>query len=150
MQALGTRFNVRTGADGTRVAVLEGAVRVQPDARTARACRVEAGQALWFDAQRCGAVQAADLGVADWTQGMLTADARPLSALLQELARYRRGVLRCDPAIAALRVSGAFPVDDTDRSLAMLEATYPVVVRRHADGWWTTVAARREGSPGRR
>jgi transmembrane sensor len=147
LQALGTRFNVRVGADATRVDVLDGAVRAQPAAAGALACRVEAGQTLRFDARRCGAVAATGSGVATWTQGMFSADALPLSELLDALARYRRGVLRCDPAIAALPVSGAFPLDDSERSLAMLAATYPVAIERRADGWWTTVVARRDHGP---
>ncbi|WP_254459087.1 FecR domain-containing protein [Xanthomonas sacchari] len=142
LQALGTRFEVRADARGTGVVVLEGAVLAQPGAAAARPCRVPAGQALRFDRRHCGALRAIAPGTAAWTRGMLVADAWPLADLLRELGRYRRGVLRCDPALAGLRVSGAFPLDDPERSLALLEATYPVRVRRQADGWWTTLAPR--------
>lgn len=141
LQALGTRFEVRVDAGSTHVAVLEGAVLAQPGTAAAP-CRVPAGQALRFDRRHCGALRATAPGVAAWTRGMLVADAWPLAALLRELGRYRRGILRCDPAIAGLRVSGAFPLDDPERSLTLLEATYPVRVQRHADGWWTTLAPR--------
>jgi len=57
------------------------------------------------------------------------------------LARYRRGVLRCDPAVADLRVSGAFPLADIDGSLRLLEKTLPVRIS-HVTPFWTTVAPR--------
>ena len=52
-----------------------------------------------------------------------------LDAFAAELGRYRPGLLRCDPAVAPLRVSGAFQLHDTDAVLAALPATLPVSVR---------------------
>jgi transmembrane sensor len=64
----------------------------------------------------------------------------PLGEWVAELGRYRRGVLRCDPAVAGLRVSGAFPLDDTDRALQLLADTFPV---RHVwrTRYWVSVEA---------
>jgi transmembrane sensor len=147
MQALGTRFNVRVDADRTVLAVLEGAVRVEPAGQPSTAIRVDAGQQLAFSASSASAdVHALDPAATAWTGGMLAVDAWPLSAVLAELGRYRPGVLRCTPAVARLRVSGAFPLDDIDRSLAMLMATYPIAIEQRAGGWWTTVHARAAGS----
>ena len=57
---------------------------------------------------------------------------------------YKRQV-RCDPAIAALPISGALPVADSDRTLSMLMATYPVdVVLRTA--LWVTLVPRGPGA----
>jgi len=61
--------------------------------------------------------------------------------LVAELARYHRGVLRCDPAAADLTVSGAFPVADTEASLALLAKSLPVRIGR-ATSYWITVQAR--------
>ncbi|MFT4249381.1 MAG: FecR domain-containing protein [Pseudomonas sp.] len=144
MQALGTRFSVRVEPTHTQLAVLEGAVQVEPDGQAGHARRIDTGQQVWFDRHGFGPVQDADARAIAWHRGMFAADALPLGQLLEELARYRRGVLRCDPAVASLPVSGAFPLDDTDRSLAMLAATYPITVERRAGGWWTTVVARRD------
>lgn len=49
---------------------------------------------------------------------MLMADRMPLAEVLAELARYRRGLLRCDPQLARLAVSGAYPLLDLRRTLA--------------------------------
>ncbi len=142
MQALGTRFSVRVDGDRTRLAVLEGAVRVEPADAPGTAVRVDAGQQIVFSASTVAQPQPLDPALTAWTGGMLAVDAWPLSAVLAELSRYRPGVLRCAPDAAGLRVSGAFPLDDTDRSLAMLAATYPVAIAQRAGGWWTTVHAR--------
>ncbi len=143
LEALGTHFSVRAEANDTWLAVLEGAVRAEPGGHGDRARRIEAGQQIGFDDRGFGAAQAADAGALAWTHGMLVADALPLGELVRELARRRRGVLRCAPALASLPVSGAFPLDDTDRSLAMLVQTYPVAIRQRGYGSWTEVVPRR-------
>jgi transmembrane sensor len=141
LQALGTRFSVLTRKNQDRVAVLEGAVRVTSRAGVA-ATIIQAGQQAWFDAHRMAAATLADERLIAWRHGMLAADRMPLGEVLIELGRYRRGLLRCDPAISGLLVSGAFPLDDTARSLTMLTSTYPIEVRHAAGGYWTTVVPR--------
>ncbi|MQP75638.1 DUF4880 domain-containing protein [Stenotrophomonas sp. MYb238] len=142
LQALGTRFEVRAIGGRHRIMVLEGAVRLGFGLPTVETRVVNAGQLAWFDAHGCSAPLDADPAQAAWVGGMLAADRMPLGELIGELARYRSGRLRCDPEVAALAVSGAFPLDDIERSLAMLEAIYPVAVRRGAGGWWITVGPR--------
>ncbi|MGV2837118.1 iron dicitrate transport regulator FecR, partial [Pseudomonas shirazensis] len=51
------------------------------------------------------------------------------------LGRYRHGWLRCDPSITALKVSGAFPLDDTDRALAALESGFDLRIERRSRYW---------------
>ena len=72
---------------------------------------------------------------------MLIADKLPPADLAREISRYRAGIVRCDPAVARIPVSGAFPIADTRRTLAMLEATYPVRVQS-ATGYWIALTAR--------
>jgi len=136
LRALGTRFTVRLQDDGTRLAVQEGAVRIATAHDT---LVLNAGQQTAFSARGIDAAAQLDPSAMAWTRGMLLADGMPLGALVAELARYRKGVTRCDPAVAALRVSGTFPLADTDRSLAMLAATYPVTVASRLGGYWITV-----------
>ena len=71
---------------------------------------------------------------------MLMADKMRLADFVAELTRYRRGFLRCDPSIADLRISGAFPISDTDRTLNMLVHTYPVLASSHLRGYWVTLS----------
>ena len=60
-----------------------------------------------------------------------------LDDFLAELSRYRRGRLGCDPAIAGLRVSGVYPLDNTDRVLAALTSALPVEVHTFTRYWVT-------------
>ncbi|CAB3919596.1 FecR domain-containing protein [Achromobacter ruhlandii] len=140
VQALGTRFMVRDERDGIRVAVFDGAVAIRPAASDAQRV-LQAGQQTVFDAQRIGPESDADAALASWEDGMLAARNWRLADLVAELARYRRGFLRCDPAVAELRVSGAFPLNDIDAGLRLLEKTLPVRIQRMTP-YWVTVAAR--------
>jgi transmembrane sensor len=145
LQPLGTRFDVAIEDDATRVAVFEGAVRVRPRRPGAEARVLRAGEQSVMSAAEVAPPAVADDSVAAWTQGMLVADRMPLAQVAAQLARYRSGIVRCDPAIAALPISGALPVADSDRTLSMLMATYRVdVVLRTA--LWVTLVPRRPGA----
>lgn len=141
MQALGTRFTVREWQTRTHLAVLDGAVRVQlPRDSHVAPLIVNAGQRTDFSAQAFGRLNPVDSAVSAWAQGMLMADNVRLADFLAELARYRKGFVRCDPAIADLRISGAFPISDTQRTLNMLVQTYPVTATGHLSGYWVTLS----------
>lgn len=127
------RFSLRERGDQAHLVVLEGSVRVVP--REGGAVRVEAGNQGVFDSRAVGPLSIADGTAVSWSRGMLMADRMPLAEFVTELGRYRRGVLRVAPELAELAVSGAFPVRDRDRSLAMLEATYSLRVRRLTSYW---------------
>lgn len=141
MQALGTRFTVREVTPRTHLAVIDGAVSViLADNRQSPPLIVNAGQRTDFSSQTFGALAPTDRYIGSWTQGMLMADKMRLADFVAELTRYRRGFLRCDPAIADLRISGAFPISDTDRTLSMLVHTYPVLANSHLRGYWVTLS----------
>lgn len=143
MQALGTRFTVREREGRTYLAVLEGAVRIEPGAVGEGAFQVvRAGERADFDAHTVGVLQPTDDSPSAWTQGMLLADRMRLDQVLGELSRYHRGVIRCAPQVAGVRVSGAFPVADRQQTLGMLAATYGLSVEQHMGGYWTLVSAR--------
>ena len=126
IEALGTRFVVRTDGDASQVAVLEARVRVTPATGGRDGVLLEAGQQLDFGSREMGEARPAAPAAGAWTDGSLVAVDMPLGQWVAELGRYRRGILRCDPAIAGLRVSGAYPLDDTDQALRMLADTFPV------------------------
>jgi len=132
--ALGTRFAVRSLEQGVRLAVYEGAVQVDAAGRGGRRV-VPAGFQLTFDADRIGAMVPANPDETAWTRKLLIATQMRLDDFLAELGRYRHGYLGCDPALAALRLVGSYPLDDTDRALALLEASLAVQVRRRLPGW---------------
>jgi transmembrane sensor len=134
MQALGTRFVVRTTGQHTKLSVLEGAVQISPALLTASPV-VKAGEAMEFSRQSIGALSPSSAHVAAWEQGFIYADAMRLDVLIAELSRYRSGVLRCEPDIAALKVSGVFQIEDTDKVLQLLATTLPIKVQMRTAYW---------------
>ncbi|MBD9439649.1 FecR domain-containing protein [Pseudomonas sp. PDM04] len=136
--ALGTRFIVRSLDQGGEVAVLEHAVEVTA-AGGGPSVRLEAGQSMAFNALSLGPVRRNDASTGAWQRGSIIAIDRPLTELLADLSRYRPGVLRCDSRIAQLKVSGAFPVDNTDLALAALESGFSLKISR-LSRYWVTVS----------
>lgn len=142
LEALGTRFSVRQQAGETQFAVLEGAVRATPRGDATQARVIQAGEQAVLQAGAVEAPRTLDPAATAWTRGMLLADDMRLGDVIDELARYRSGTLRCDPAVAGLRVSGTFPVGNPQQALTMLEATYPVRIASRFGGYWTSVLPR--------
>ncbi|WP_416462771.1 FecR domain-containing protein [Rubrivivax gelatinosus] len=140
VRALGTRFLVRDLGAADRVVVYEGAVELQPAKRASAPWRLDAGQSARLADDGVTPGGPADEANTAWTRGLLLADGRRVDELVAEIARYRRGVLRCDPAVGALRVSGVFPLHDPDRALQNLTLALPLRLRR-VGGWWITVEA---------
>ena len=141
-RALGTRFAVRRLDDErSRIAVYEHAVEVRP--QRGEAFVLNAGQQAVVDRARLVSSGTADDTEAFWQHGMLLVRKRPLAEVVAELSRYRRGRLRCDPAVGDLEVSGTLLLSDTDAALALLERNLPIHVRR-SHRYWTVVEARSE------
>ncbi|MFT4101171.1 MAG: FecR domain-containing protein [Burkholderiaceae bacterium] len=141
VRALGTRFTVRRHGDDTRVVVLESAVEVTPrDGGQARVLR--AGERASFSREAIGEPEAAGAHEDAWTRGQLLASDMRLGDFIAELGRYRPGIVRCVPELAELRISGVFPLQDTDRILSSLPRVLPVQVNSRTRYWVTVEAAR--------
>ncbi|KAF0805667.1 transmembrane sensor [Alcanivorax xiamenensis] len=140
VRSLGTRFNVRQWPDRTTVVVAESAVAVVPEQGGSGPVVVRAGQCAAFSESRVEAPRPSDSPIPAWINGQIIAEDRRLEDFLADLGRYRRGVLRCDPAVADLRLSGVFPLRDTDQILASLPGVLPVRVHWRT-GYWVTVDA---------
>lgn len=139
--ALGTRFTVRVEDGTTTVHVLEKAIEATPDVAPERRQRVAAGERFSFGRGGDDAPQGAELNDAAWENGRLIVVDRQLGAVLDELSRYRRGHLGCAPAVAGLRISGAFPLDDTDEALLALAENFPLRIEYRTRFWVNVVAA---------
>ncbi|WP_454725446.1 MULTISPECIES: FecR domain-containing protein [Cupriavidus] len=140
VRALGTRFSVRQADTTSSVVVYEGAVSVWPT-HSLGPQRLEAGETTTFAGDRVEPPSRVEGSAPGWTRGLLIVEQMRLDAFIRELGRYRRGYLRTDPSVAALRVSGVFPLDDTDRALASLERAMPVSVR-YATRFWVSIGPR--------
>ncbi len=141
IRALGTRFTVSQRKGRTHVAVLEHAVEVTLAAAPDRQYILPAGQQLSFTRHTLNNATTLDKQTTGWTQGQIIADNIRLGDFITDLGRYRTGLLRCDPAVAELRLSGVFPLDDTDRILETLPSVLPVRVRLLTRYWVIVEAA---------
>ena len=142
MRALGTRFLVKREEEGTRLGVLQSAVAAHPQSNPEDQILRE-GQQVLMRNNGFDPIIALNLGADAWTRGMLVVDNARLEDLINELGRYRRGHLGVAPEIADLRITGSFPLHDTDLALSALLPTLPVQIEQHTP-WWVTVAAKTE------
>ncbi len=140
IRALGTRFCVGSDEGSCQVSVQQHAVEIRPQDQPQLALRLETGQSVRFNSQHIAPVSVAAPGADAWTQGMLTVIEWRLADFVSELRRYRHGVVRCDERVADLRLSGAFPLDDTDTLLENLGAALPVKVR-YLTRYWVSIEA---------
>lgn len=134
-RVLATRasFCVRTLAQGCQVCVTDGEVSLRP--LQGGALTLQAGQRVLMAAGAIGAPQPFDARMPGWSQGLLIVDNQPLGDFLRELDRYRPGLLRWDPALERLAVTGTFQLDDSDRILALLAASLPLQVHYRTRYW---------------
>ncbi|WFA43152.1 FecR family protein (plasmid) [Klebsiella pneumoniae] len=96
---------------------------------------VNAGESLQFSASEFGAVKPLDDESTSWTKGILSFSDKTLGEVIATLSRYRNGVLRCDPAVAGLRLSGTFPLKNTDAILNVIAQTLPVKIQSITRYW---------------
>ncbi|MFJ4453239.1 FecR domain-containing protein [Pseudomonas sp. NPDC089392] len=134
MRALGTRFNVRLYTEHTRLTVLEHTVAVRNASSTGQVI-VDAGLRMDFADGPLGAPRPADLSQSEWRQGRLVIDGWRLDRTLQELERYRPGFIRCSEAVAGMRVSGVFPLDDIDRTLQVIAQALKLNMQTRTRYW---------------
>lgn len=138
LRALGTRFLVRREDDATRLIVLQSAVAARPVRAAKETNVIQQGQQVLMAADALGAVNAAPATADAWTHGMLVVENMRLADLLEQLGEYREGSLSADPRVADLRISGSFPLRNTDLALAALPPSLPVQIERRTD-WWVRV-----------
>lgn len=136
VRALGTRFGVRQNENETAVAVQKSAVEITPIAGSFSRT-VQEGEFVSFTQTKIGVSR--EISPADnaWTRGQLIATDMPLSEFTTELSRYRIGIVRCSPEVAKLRISGVFPLHDTNRILGSLPNALPVRITLRTRFWVT-------------
>ncbi|AVJ29272.1 FecR domain-containing protein [Achromobacter spanius] len=136
VSAVRARLAIRLQHGATRVALDQGEAQVQT--RGNLLSRMQAGDTGRFSSDR---IEAHDRQAARdfaWAQGVLIADNMRLVDFLAELARYREGLVRCDDAVANVRVNGTFRVQQTDRVLEALAAAHNLKLA-YRTRYWVTV-----------
>lgn len=131
-------FHVRQESGGIHLAVLESVARVTNLRGESR--QVPAGHGLWFDSHTFIPVAISPYAETAWTQGRLEVKDAPLSTVIGTLKNYSTAVIRLDPAVAGLRVSGNYPLDDVPYALDSLAQTMPIAITR-TTGYWIRISA---------
>lgn len=126
---------VRQLASGCLLSVLKGTVQVRD--LNGQTATLQAGRRAPLKASGLGAWAPFDVMQLGWRDGVLTAQNQPLGDFLRELERYRPGVLRWEPGLEAMRVTGSFRLDDTDRVLNLLASTLGLEVQARTRYWVT-------------
>jgi transmembrane sensor len=139
MRALGTKFLVQHNEDATRLVMLHSQVEVV-SAGGARQV-VQAGESLLFNGAGLLSLERSNGQESAWVQGRLEVRDRPLREVIDSLRRYRRGILHLSSDVADMRLSGLYPLDDSDRTLQLLERSLPIRVTWH-NPYWVSIDAR--------
>lgn len=139
--AVGTRFAVRRGADGMRVVVTEGLVRLESaagaDGPRQPTTLLPAGSIALATADgvvvTSGTVAAAEQ-LLSWRDGFLAFHDTPLGTAVAEFNRYNaRKLVLGDPALASIRIGGNFRWSNAEAFARLLEQGFGVRVEPHDD-----------------
>lgn len=135
IRALGTAFAVRADGTTTLVSVQEHSVRVSSD-RSLQSQDLTVGQQIRLKEDgTIGAVEAykEDHRLA-WRRNRLVFENRPLSHVIAELNRYRRGyIVMLDSTLSPLTVTAIFDTRNPEKALHTIERVLPVRLVRVTD-----------------
>ena len=136
--AYGNRFLVREREGQGQIVALNGAVEI--DNGHGERLQLAAGHEVHYDRSGFGPIEISSSGATAWVDGFLQVRDRPLAEVIEALRPYHNGVLRLDPAVAELRVSGLYRLDNPQQILDTLARTLPIHITRRT-GLWVTVSA---------
>ena len=125
LRASRARFNLRNLDQQVCVTCLDGAVEVEVEGRS---LRLEPGQQLTYDAQQVGTVQSVDTAaVMNWRQQVLVFNGATLSQMIDEINRYRPGMLLLlNRELGQRRVQARFSLDQLAGVGALIRDAYGV------------------------
>jgi len=128
-----TRFLAERDDEATRIVMLNAQVELRT--RSGQLQVISAGQSARFNAQEILEVTASSGHEQSWTDGQLEVRDWPLAEVIRQLRSYRRGIIRVSDQAAQLRLSGIYPLDDSDRTLRLLERSLPIQITYHSAYW---------------
>ncbi|HKS13966.1 MAG TPA: FecR domain-containing protein [Pseudomonas sp.] len=138
LQTADGQLLLRENSQGLLLAVKRGEVALYPSSATPHL--VHPGETLQLDP--FGGFKAVSLhgDPWGWTEGVLSVQQMPLGEFVDELARYRPGLLRCAPEVAGLKVSGTYQLADTDQILLLIARSLPVRID-YRTRYWVSISA---------
>lgn len=130
--ALGTAFAVQQRDHGTELVVTEHSVKVQTTGGASAV--VQDGESTRFTAEGLTRPVRVDTDVATaWARGHLIVFDRPLGEVVAEIGREHRGYWSVRGDAAAVRVNGAYDLDQPLATLENLEKTFNLKSLRISD-----------------
>ncbi|MCL6406206.1 DUF4880 domain-containing protein [Dickeya dadantii] len=141
MPASVCKLSLRTWEQRSCLAVFDGEAHLQLAAGADRRLRLPAGQEVIYSREQWQPPVAVLTFRQSWSSGVLVADNMRLDQLIGEIARYQRLHFQLDDDVAALRISGVFPLQDTERLFNALTKTLPITLS-HRFHWWVTIRPR--------
>ncbi|MFJ4348305.1 FecR domain-containing protein [Pseudomonas sp. NPDC089401] len=129
---------LRENDQGLLLAVRRGEVTLFPFSPSPRL--VHAGEVLQVSPTGTYALASLHGDPWGWTDGVLSVQQMPLGEFVAELSRYRPGLLRCAPEVAALKVSGTYQLADTEKILRLLAHSLPVRID-YRTRYWVSIGA---------
>lgn len=139
LEGIDGRFSVRQDAECTLLSVVSGNVAIHsPHQADGLSTQVHAGESYFVRQTKVAPAPPINMDVGAWADGLIVTRGMRLADFLAEVGRYRYGYLGCSSAIADLRLSGVFRLEDTDKLLAVLPQTLPVQLR-YRTRWWVSL-----------
>ena len=125
LRASQARFNLRNTDQQVCVTCLDGAVEVDVEGRS---LRLDPGQQVTYDARRVGSVQSVDTAaVMNWRQQVLVFNGATLSEMIDEINRYRPGMLLLlNRELGQRRVQARFSLDQLAGVAMLIRDAYGV------------------------
>jgi ferric-dicitrate binding protein FerR (iron transport regulator) len=125
LRASQARFNLRNTDQKVCVTCLDGAVEVDVEGRS---LRLESGQQVTYDARQVGSVQSVDTAaVMNWRQQVLVFNGATLSQMIDEINRYRPGILLLlNRQLGQRRVQARFSLDQLAGVALLIRDAYGV------------------------
>lgn len=133
VQAVGTAFSVRRGADGADVMVTEGVVEAWASGAEPRRIRIAAGERAFIAdnaaVRRAPAASSSIDRTLAWRNGKIDLGDRTVGEAVAEFNRYnRRQLVIVDPALAEEQLAGVFRTDDPEGFAIAIRGTLDLPV----------------------
>lgn len=127
VSATDAKFDVRCDGTAASIICLQGTVKV--DYR-GRITMLQERQQVHYGAHGLGSIAEVDLAVATaWREGRLVFHDTPLSHVIDEVNRYRRGrIVLLNQALGKRSIEATLPLDRLDELLTLLQQAYGVKI----------------------
>ena len=133
LKPLGTRFSVHQQKDRSILSVFEHQVKASLPNKQQTICT--AGNKLIFSQTNFEPLLPIVDGEDAWIQKKLIINDMPLDSFINELARYRLGIIRVEPGLAKYHISGTFDLTNTDQTLMAVTRLFPVAITFRSRYW---------------